>query len=130
MPAQVNPQEIYLLERYTSLDYFADLRDTWAEMVKHVESCLESFMQNLPADYRSTSLPEQPDVVWGQRVLPNFRDTLQGLNTGFILLTHGDFKGLTFAWARAATSRAKWTSGPDGYRGRTKICTVNFSTRR
>jgi hypothetical protein len=97
MPTPVNQQEIYLLERYISLDYFAALRDTWAELVKHVESCLESFMQNLPATYRTRPLPEQPDVVWGHRVLPNFRNTLQNLNTGFILLSHGDVKGLNYA---------------------------------
>jgi hypothetical protein len=43
-----NPQEIYLLERYPSLDYFCELRDTWADMVKHLETCLDRFMQNLP----------------------------------------------------------------------------------
>lgn len=98
MRAQMNPQEIYLLERYISLDYFAELRDTWEEMVNHVDSCLSSFMRSLPSNYRSRSLPEQPDIVWGQRVLPNFRDTLQGLNTGFVLLTHGEYKGLSYAW--------------------------------
>jgi hypothetical protein len=97
MPTQVNPQEIYLLERYISLDYFGELRDTWEEMVKHLEACLGSFMQNLPPKYRAAPLPEQPDIVWGNRVLPNFRRTLQSLNTGFILLSHGDVKGLDYA---------------------------------
>jgi hypothetical protein len=98
MAAQVNPQEVYLLERYTSLDYFGELRDTWSEMVEHVESCLESFMRDLPPHYRSRPLPEQPDVVWGRRILPNFRDTLRGLDTGYIQLAHGDVKGLAWAY--------------------------------
>lgn len=98
MKSILNPQEIYLLERYISAEYFCELRDTWSQMVAHVESCLDSFMRNLPKDYRKRSLPEQPDIVWGHRVLPNFRSTLQGLNTGFIMLTHGDFKGLSYAW--------------------------------
>jgi hypothetical protein len=97
MSTQVNPQEIFLLERYTSLDYFGELRDTWAELIKHVESCLDCFMRNLPPDYRSKPLPEQPDIVWGERILPNFRDTLQKLNNGFILLSHGEVKGLNYA---------------------------------
>jgi hypothetical protein len=97
MPRQINPQEVYLLERYISLDYFGELRETWAEMIKHVESCLESFMLNLAANYRSRPLPEQPDIVWGELVLPNFRQTLQNLNTGFILLSHGDVNGLNYA---------------------------------
>lgn len=98
MKNTLNPQEIYLLERYVSVEYFCQLRDTWEKMVAHVESCLQEFMRKLPKDYRSRQLPEQPDIVWGQRVLPNFRDTLHGLHTGFILLTHGDYTGLSHAW--------------------------------
>jgi hypothetical protein len=48
-------------------------------------------------DYRSRQLPEQPDIVWGERVLPNFRDTLQGLCTGYIMVSHEDLAGLHFA---------------------------------
>jgi hypothetical protein len=97
MTTLINPQEIYLLERYTSLEYFGHLRDTWGKMISHVEACLASFMQSLPPDYRSRPLPEQPDIVWGERVLPNFRDTFQGLCSGFIMLSHGDIVGLNFA---------------------------------
>lgn len=93
----INAQEIYRLERYTSLDYFEELRAAWEHLIKHVEASLDSFTQKLPADYRSRKLPEQPDIVWGELVLPNFRDTLQGLTTGLALLSHGDFKG--FMWA-------------------------------
>jgi hypothetical protein len=94
MNTPINPQEIYLLERYTSLEYFAKLRDTWGEMVSHVENTLARFMQNLPPDYRSRPLPEQPDIVWGEHVLPNFRDSFQSLCSGFIKLSHGDMAGL------------------------------------
>jgi hypothetical protein len=97
MSIKVNPQEVYLLERYISLAYFGELRDTWEKMVKHVESCLQSYLSNLPARYRSKPLPEQADIVWGNRILPNFRDTLQGLYTGFIMLSHGDVNGLSYA---------------------------------
>ena len=98
MEPSITAQEICLLERYTSAEYFAELRDTWARMVAHVEACLNAFSQNFPGNYRSRPLPEQPDIVWGNRVLPNFRSTLQGLNTGYIQLTHGDVKGFSFAW--------------------------------
>jgi hypothetical protein len=97
MPIKINPQEIYLLERYISLEYFAEMRDAWEKMVKHVESCLQSYLSNLPAKYRSMPLPEQADIAWGNRVLPNFRDTLQGLYTGFIMLSHGDVSALNYA---------------------------------
>lgn len=93
----ISPQEIYLLERYSSAEYFAELRDTWENMVAHVEGSLERFMMNLPPDYRSRPLPEQADIVWGDRVLPNFRDTFQALCSGSIMLSHGDAAGLHFA---------------------------------
>jgi hypothetical protein len=97
MHFQLQPQEIFLLERYSSLDYFGELRDAWAELVQHVASCLDLFMRDLPPKYRSRPVPDQPDIAWGHRVLPNFRNTLDGLNEGFVLLTHGEIKGLHYA---------------------------------
>ncbi|MFK1437619.1 hypothetical protein ACIU0H_28730 [Pseudomonas aeruginosa] len=94
MTTPLLPQEIYLLERYSSPEYYSQMRDTWAVMLKHVEDCLDRFMRQLPADYRARSQPLQPDIVWGQRVIPIFRDTMQDLNTGVIKLTHGDLGGL------------------------------------
>jgi hypothetical protein len=90
------PQEIFLLERYSSPDYFSKLRDTWSEMILHLDRCLNQFMHNLPLDYRNRPLPEQPDAVWGERVIPNFRDTLQGLNEGYIQLSGGDLSALQY----------------------------------
>ncbi|WP_020654353.1 hypothetical protein [Massilia niastensis] len=84
MSLSVNPQEIYLLVRYISTDYFRVLRDTWTRLVGHVASCLASH-------------GEAP-LAWGERVLPGLRDTLEGLNTGYLLLKHGDFTGLGHAW--------------------------------
>lgn len=124
MRTPINPQESYLLERYSSLDYFAQLRDTWAEMVRHLETCLDAFMASLPANYRSRPLPEQPDAVWGERVLPNFRSVLQGLNTGVTLLSHGDVNGLNYAHGPNNAFRGQiefwsgWLSGPDEERYR------------
>jgi len=97
MSIQINPQEIYLLERYISLAYFGELRDIWGKMVRHVESCLQFYLSNIPLTYRSIPLSEQADLVWGHRILPNFRDTSKGLHTGFIMLSHGDINGLSYA---------------------------------
>ena len=97
MATKVNPQEIYLIERYSSVGYFGELRDTWEKVVKHIESCLQTYLSDLPSNYRSKPLPEQADAVWGERILPNFRHTLQGLYTGFIELSHGDISGLEYA---------------------------------
>lgn len=97
MKAIINPREIYLLEKYSSVEYFGELREIWEKMIELAESCLDSFMKNIPYNYRKQPLYDQPDVVWGHRVLPNFRRSLQGLNDGLILLTHGDKEGLGYA---------------------------------
>ncbi len=95
--AVLHPQEVYLLELYSSLNYIADGRDAWRKLVRHHEECLERFMNNLPPDYRSRHLSEQPDVIWGNTVLPNFRSTLDRLNQAVILLSHNDPRGYNAA---------------------------------
>lgn len=97
MATPLIPQEIYLLERFCSLERFERMRDAWAAMVKHAEDCLQRFMANLPPDYRSRPLWNQPDAVWGERVLPNFRNTLQRLNGAYIRLSHGDLGAIDYA---------------------------------
>jgi len=94
MPTPLRPQEIYLLERFSSKEYYQQMQDAWAAMLKHVEDCLQRFMRQLPADYRKRGLPMQPDIVWGDTVLPNFRETMIYVDRGFISLTHGDHSGL------------------------------------
>jgi len=95
MPTALDRKEIYLLEHYSSIEYFRVCRDTWGAMVTHVEQALDTFMRNLPLDYRNRPLPEQPDVVWGEQVLPNFRDTYDSLCDGLVLLINGDSSGLS-----------------------------------
>ena len=97
MATPLIPQEIYLLERYSSADYFGDMRDAWAAMVEHAEKALEIFERNLPADYRKRPLPGQPDIIWGERVLVNFCSTRDYLDSAFIRLTHKDLTALSGA---------------------------------
>lgn len=119
MSIEFDPDQIRLLELFVSPGYLGDLRDKWAQMIDHVESCLTLYMSNLDARYRSKPLPEQPDIVWGHRVLPNFRDTLENLNQGFIVLTHGDLSGLGSAHGPRSDSKgqmefwAGWMSKDD-----------------
>jgi len=89
--------QVRLLEIFSSNYYFGAMRDKWEEMIKHTESCLNSYMAKLPLNYRSKPLPDQPDIVWGHRVLPNFRYTLEELNSAFIMLTHGDISALGYS---------------------------------
>lgn len=89
--------EVKLLELFSSLQYFGEMRDQWEKMILHTESCLEIYMTKLSPIHRSKALPEQADVVWGHRVLPNFRYTLDQLNKAFILLTHGNSDALGYS---------------------------------
>lgn len=86
-------QECFLLERYTSLEYYGRMRDAWEAVVLYTEGLLERYVQHLPDGYRNRPLPKQPDIVWGERVLPNFRDAMQSIFDGYIQFSHGDWSG-------------------------------------
>lgn len=103
----IRPQEIYLLERYCTPEYFKTMLDAFAQMLNAAETALELFMQDLPYDYRDRHLSEQPDIVWGERVLPNFRSTLQALNIGYQELLEGDLTALGYASNVEADFRAQ-----------------------
>jgi hypothetical protein len=60
-------------------------------MLCHAETMLDRFIRQLPPRYRNRHLSEQPDIVWGERVLPNFRYTMRFLNDGYIKRTHADY---------------------------------------
>ena len=96
MATPLIPQEIYLLERYCSLEYYAEMLNAWAKMVAVAEEALRQFTLNLPPDLRSRPLYEQYDIVWGERVLPNFRSTLASVEAGYIMLKSGDLSALGF----------------------------------
>ena len=108
MPTPLIPQEIYLLERFCSVERYKEMRDAWKAMLDYAEDLLDRFVRKLPPDYRSRPLPEQPDIVWGERVLVNFRGTMQILNDGYIKRLHGDY---------GALGRANGVTG--GVRGQT-----------
>ncbi|MCO8100550.1 hypothetical protein [Acinetobacter indicus] len=94
---KIHPQEIYLLERYSSAEYFSELVDAFKNMLDAAENALELFMQDLPYDYRNRHISQQPDVVWGEHVLPNFRSTFESLNYGYKRLLDGDLSALQYA---------------------------------
>jgi hypothetical protein len=94
MATPLIPKEIYLLERFCSLEWYGQMRDAWEAMLNHAENMLDRFMHQLPPRYRARHLSEQPDIVWGERVLPNFRDTMRFLNEGYIKRSHGDYEAL------------------------------------
>jgi hypothetical protein len=97
MTAPLIPQEIYLLERYSSLDYFGHMRDHFAATVKAAQDALDEFMKCVPPDYRGWHPSQQPDQVWGERIIPNLQWTLDGLNKAYIRIAHGDLDALGLA---------------------------------
>ena len=94
---EIRPQEIYLLERYSSAEYFKAMLDSYANMVSAAEKALDIFMQDLPYNYRNQSISQQPDVVWGEHVLPNFRSTLEGLHITYNRLLKGETEAIEYA---------------------------------
>lgn len=94
---EIRPQEIYLLELYSSAEYFKELVDAFKHMLDAAERALEIFISDLPYDYRDRHISAQPDVVWGGHVLPNFRSTMQSLNYGYKRLLEVDLSALQYA---------------------------------
>ncbi|MFW2072613.1 hypothetical protein ACG9Y7_04015 [Acinetobacter gerneri] len=91
------PQEIYLLERFSSAEYFKKLVDAFQNMLNTAEEALDIFMQDLPFFYRRRHISEQPDIVWGEYVLPNFRTTNQTLKMAYQQLLDGDLTALQYS---------------------------------
>lgn len=94
---EIRPQEIYLLELFSSPEYFKELVDAFKNMLDAAENALGLFLQDLAYDYRSRHISQQPDIVWGEHVLPNFRSTLEVLNYGYKRLLEGDLSALQYA---------------------------------
>ena len=90
-------QIVFLLERYSSLEYFAQLVRNWEDFVSFNEKCVARFSANLPLDIRNRPLPEQGDVVWDSIVLPNFRRTREALLNAYQKVSHGDLTALGVA---------------------------------
>ena len=94
---EIRPQEIYLLERYSSTAYFKDMTDAFQNMLDIAEKALEEFMSDIPYDYRINGISAQPDLVWGENVLPNFRNASLILKKANNLLESGDLTALEYA---------------------------------
>jgi hypothetical protein len=90
-------QQIYLLERYGSREYFGLMRDAFKAMVKAGYAALDEFMKHLPRHYRKLPVFEQPDIVWGGRVLPNIASTAESLDEAWDKLQAGEFTNLNAA---------------------------------
>lgn len=97
MATPLVPQEVFLLERYSSSPYFARMRDAYARCLDAAEKALFDFTRRLPPDHRARPVSQQPDVVWGEKVLPNMRWTLEGMKSGYLKVLQGQLDGLSMA---------------------------------
>ncbi len=89
-------QIIFLLERYSSREYFEVLVESWEKFVSFNEACNSRFSINPPLDIRGRPLHDQGDI-WSTILLPNFRRTSGALRNALHRITHGDLTGLAVA---------------------------------
>ena len=71
-----SPKEAYLIEQFTSLEFFEVMRSNYHKFINELEELLEIYMHNLPYNLRSLPLPEQADIVWGERWIRKFEQLL------------------------------------------------------
>ncbi|PLR37637.1 type VI secretion protein ImpA [Chimaeribacter coloradensis] len=88
--AVLHPLECYLLEHYSSPDYYAATRDAIIAFVDAHEAAFARYQRELPVRSRKEPLWKQGDVVWGTRVLPNIRPDRERYINAYILRTHND----------------------------------------
>lgn len=87
MRYSVNPKAVYLLEQFSSLEFFAVMYNNYRLFLESLEELFEIYMHNL----RSLPYPEQADIQWGGTVLPNLRNTMDRIETAYAKIKTGDF---------------------------------------
>jgi hypothetical protein len=90
-------QEVYLQERFSSVEHLWALRCAWKAMLDHAENMLTRYQQQLPNGYADRHISQQPDQVWGQHVLVQFRYTMALLDYSHQQRQQGDWTALNVA---------------------------------
>lgn len=91
MNYKVNPKATYLLEQFSSLEFFEVMRNNYQLFLDSLEELFEFYMHNLPYNLRDLPLPDQADINWGGTVLPNLRATMERIDTAHRKIKSGDF---------------------------------------
>ncbi|WP_286422705.1 hypothetical protein [Acinetobacter indicus] len=65
MRYSVNPKAVYLLEQFSSLEFFEVMYNNYRLFLESLEELFEIYMHNLPYNLRSLPYPEQADIQWG-----------------------------------------------------------------
>ena len=76
------PKEIYANEQFLTYEYYYETVKLWEDLIHYAEGLLDRYSSNLVANHRSQHLSHQADYVWGTIVLPNFKGTLDHLQSG------------------------------------------------
>ncbi|QFS16372.1 hypothetical protein FHP22_01905 [Acinetobacter indicus] len=87
----VNPKAVYLLEEFSSLEFFETMRNNYGLFLDSLEELFEIYMHNLPYSLRSLPYPQQADIQWGGAVLPNLRSTMGRIDYAYAKIKTGDF---------------------------------------
>lgn len=87
----INPKAAYLLEQFSSLEFFEIMRNNHRWFLDSLEELFEIYMHNLPYNLRDLPLPEQADINWGGTVLPNLRSTMDRIDYAYAKIKSGDF---------------------------------------
>ena len=88
---RINPKVAYLLEQFSSLEFFETMRNNYHLFLDGLEELFEIYMHNLPYNLRDLPLPEQADINWGETVLPNLRGTMDRIDIAYAKIKSGDF---------------------------------------
>jgi hypothetical protein len=112
MKPRLIPQEIYWREYFSTPEYYLGACNAWRAMLEHAETMLERFMLHLPDRYRARPLYDQPDITWGETVLPNFRSTMVAFEEGYLELKQGDYRALRIGTGIASDIRGQQMDYP------------------
>lgn len=64
----VNPKAAYLLEQFSSLEFFETMRNIYRLFLDVLEEVFEIYMHNFPYNLRDLPLPQQADINWGETI--------------------------------------------------------------
>lgn len=91
MSYKINPKAAYLLEQFSSIEFFEIMRNHYSLFLESLEELFEIYMHNLPYNLRDLPLPEQADINWGETVLPNLRNTMDRIDFAHKKIKSGDY---------------------------------------
>ncbi|WP_368565782.1 hypothetical protein [Acinetobacter bereziniae] len=87
MSYKINPKVAYLLEQFSSIEFFEIMRNNYSLFLESLEELFEIYMYNL----RDLPLPKQADINWGEIVLPNLRNTMDRIDFAHKKIKSGDY---------------------------------------